>query len=124
MINNFERETQPLTESEKELLPIIIKGLSNKVGENNAVTNKYMCKRLKEAGHSKINEARMRKIIHFIRANSAIPCLIASSKGYYIETDAQKVLEYIESLQQRQSAIKVIEEALKNDLKPKQNKLF
>jgi hypothetical protein len=105
MINGFEEETQPLTDYEKDtLLPIMVKGLSKKVGNELAITNKVMVSVMRTAGY-KISEARVRKLINHIRRNDLVPLLIASSKGYYIENDDEKVREYIESLHQRASAI-------------------
>ena len=67
MINKFHKQTKPLTDYEMQtLLPVVIKGLSTKQGEKKAVTNGYMCKKLKDKGYQKISEPRIRKIIHHI----------------------------------------------------------
>ena len=82
MITNFLAETHELNKYELEVLqPIIIKGLKTKIGNEKAVTNQHICKCLKEKEY-KITSARVRKIIHNIRAKDLIPCLIATSKGY------------------------------------------
>lgn len=105
MINGFENITQPLSEYEKNtLLPIFVKGLLKKVGHSNAVTNKHMVQGLKKLGHN-VNDARVRKLINFIRNKNLIPGLIASSRGYYISNDPEEVEKYCESLAQRSNEI-------------------
>lgn len=117
MINKFEKQTKPLTEYEKDtLLPVLVKGLGLRRGEKNAITNGEMCEKLKDKGYPQISQPRIRKIIHHIRVQNLIPCLLSSSKGYYIETNPTDVRTYIESLRQRQSAINQIEVALENQL--------
>ena len=81
MINTFEEYTFELTEYERETLqPMIIKGLKVRIGKENSITNKKICKALKDLRHE-ITEPRLRKIIHSIRANNIIPLLLSTSKG-------------------------------------------
>ena len=96
MITGFEEQTKPLTDQEREvfLLPII-NGLRVKVGKEKAVTNKDIVRGLKANCDIKIGEARVRKMINYIRNNDIIPCLIATSKGYYIAETKDEMLDYI-----------------------------
>ena len=49
MITNFENETHELNDYERNtLLPLLVKGLRTKVCKENDVTNKQICKALKE----------------------------------------------------------------------------
>ena len=48
----------------------------------------------------------MRKVINHIRNNDLIPCLLASSKGYWIASSEAEVLAYEESLLGREEAIR------------------
>ena len=106
MITGFEEQTEPLTDQEREVfLPPIIKGLRVKVGKEKAVTNKDIVRGLKANCDIKIGEARVRKMINYIRNNDIIPCLIATSKGYYIAETKDEMLDYIESLYGRVEAI-------------------
>ena len=106
MITGFEEQTEPLTEQEREVfLPPIIKGLRVKVGKQKAVTNKDIVRGLKANLDIKISEARVRKMINHIRNNDIIPCLIATSKGYYIAETKDEMLDYIDSLYGRVEAI-------------------
>jgi predicted GTPase len=116
MITNFFAETHELNSYETDVLqPIIIKGLSKKIGKENSVTNQYICDVLKEKGY-KLNNARLRKIIHNIRAKDLIPCLIATSKGYYVSDDPQEIQSYIKSLRERINSISFIEASMKRQL--------
>ena len=106
MITGFEEQTKPITDQEREvfLLPII-NGLRVKVGKEKAVTNKDIVRGLKANCDIKIGEARVRKMINYIRNNDIIPCLIATSKGYYIAETKDEMLDYIDSLYGRVEAI-------------------
>jgi len=116
MINNFKQQTEDLNQYEKdELLPLFIKGLQKKIGEQNSITAIEMENALKQLNH-KVTGARIRKIINYIRRKGLVPCLIASSKGYYIETDTNKLEDYIDSLIQRSEAINHIADCMKNEL--------
>ena len=107
---------RPLNEYEREtLLPIIVKCLSKHVGKEKAITNSHMCEALVDNGYD-IKEVRMRKIIHYIRDNWLIGCLIASNRGYYVTKDSQEMLDYIDSLRSRVEAIGVIIEAMQEQL--------
>ena len=112
MITNFERETHELNDYELNvLLPIIVKGLSTKIGKHKAITNKAICKAMETMGH-KLHDARLRKLIHHIRAQDLILNLIATSKGYYIATNPQEVEDYIRSLSERISSIEFIRQSI------------
>ena len=112
MLKLFEDITEELTDYENQIVkPIIIQGLELKRGKHNAVTNKHIVKKLKEQG-IKTSTPRVRKIIHDIRVNDTIPCLIATSSGYYISNDIEELDSYILSLAQRIRSIKQIRDSL------------
>ena len=112
MITNFERETHELNGYElNKLLPIIVQGLSTKIGKEKAITNKSICKAMQSQGY-KLHDARLRKVIHHIRAHDLIPYLIATSKGYYIATNGQEVEDYIKSLSERINSIQFVKQSL------------
>ena len=110
MINGFERETHELTDYEKKLVTPIVNGLKTKIGVANAITNKEMVAKMKAVGY-KINEARIRKIINYIRTKKLLLNLISSSKGYWIENDHKRIKEYIQSLDQRINEIKRVRDS-------------
>lgn len=105
MITGFEKETHELNEYERNtVLPLLVSGLSRKVGRSQAITNKQMVAALKARG-IKASGPRLRKIIHEIRIKGLVPYLIATSKGYYVSHDKQEVRDYIDSLHQRAESI-------------------
>ena len=70
-----------------------------------------MCEALVDYGYD-IKEIRMRKIIHYIRDNWLIGCLIASNRGYHVTQDKEEMRAYIETLHGRVEAIEVIIRAM------------
>tara|TARA_Y100001972_G_scaffold119207_1_gene160235 strand:+ start:786 stop:1157 length:372 start_codon:yes stop_codon:yes gene_type:complete len=117
MINGFEKHTHDLTEYEfKTLLPVLISGFRSKIGEDRSVTSDHIVNTLKTKGY-KISNVRVRKLINYIRNNNLVPFLVANSKGYYIETDINKMKKYIESLKQRANEINRTANSLEKQLK-------
>ena len=107
---------EPLSEYEENtLMPVMIECLKRHIGKENAVNNSHMCSRLKHFGY-KANAAMIRKIINRIRVNDEINCLIASSLGYYISDDPEEVQSYVESLKDREGAIRAMRNALERQL--------
>lgn len=116
MIHGFENETRPLNRYEQDtLLPIIIMGLTNKIGASHAVNNSHICGSLRSKGYD-VTEARVRKIINHIRTHGLVKCLIASGKGYYRAENRQEVLAYIESLKGRENAIRAVRTAMEKQI--------
>lgn len=115
MLELFEEYTYDLTDYEREkLLPLFIQAFQKKVGVQNAVTNSSIVKKLK--GQYIISDARVRKIINFIRTRNIVPGLMASSKGYYISKDSNEIQKYIRSLQGREQAIRQVTKAMQEYL--------
>ncbi len=116
MIHGFSRQTEPLTDYERNiLLPVICQGLSTKIGEDKAITNSAITKAMKGAGYQ-LTEARLRKIINHIRIHGMVKWLIATSKGYYIATSREEMVDYIDSLQGREDAIRAVRESMEQQL--------
>ena len=68
MVNFFEEITEELNDYERlTISPLIVKGLSMKIGKENVITNGEMRKGLLNKYSIKISDARMRKIIQYIR---------------------------------------------------------
>jgi len=112
MITNFEPQTYELNEYEHNyLLPTIADGLSTKIGKEKAITNKAICKALKDKGY-KISDTRLRKVVHYIRIKNFVPLLIATSKGYYVATEREEVETYIKSLSERINSISEVKNSL------------
>ena len=114
MIQGFELETEPLNEREQnELLPPIVAGLQTKIGRHKAVTNKAIVAGLRQNRGIRISEARVRKIINHLRCNDLVPCLVATSEGYYIAETEQELLDYETSLEGRERAISEVRESIR-----------
>ena len=111
MLKGFENITFELTDKEKELIPIIIRGLKGKKGKDKAVTGTKICKAMK------IDGARLRKIISYIRVNDLMYGLCSSSVGYYTAENITELEECIISLKQRVAAqVKVLNSLEKQTL--------
>ena len=116
MINGFPIETALLTEFEKGLAERIAPYLLKKIGKAQAVTNKQMIRGIKDVWNIKLSDARLRKIINYLRIKDKVPKLIATSKGYYIAETQKELIDYIESLDQRVKAIAAVKNALEKQL--------
>ncbi len=118
MIEGFENETADLTIYELTVvLPALSNGLRTKLGKQNAVTNKEIVAGLMKNRGIQVTEARVRKIINYIRNRGIIPCLIATSTGYYVATDKKEPVDYIDSLLGREEAISVVRESMQAQLR-------
>ena len=110
----FEDITQPLNDYErKTLLPLIVWGLRSKIGVRNVIAGSTIIRKMREQGY-KLDGPRLRKIINHIRLRSIIPCLVSTSKGYYIATSDNEVAACIASLESRVEATQAIITALTN----------
>lgn len=117
MLFGFENETAPLSEYELDVLvPLLTRYFRSRYGEAKAVKNHNLCKKLVAKGYV-ATEARIRKVISHIRITGAVPCLVASSKGYYrVRPDSQIMKDYIESLKGRELAIRAVREAMEEQM--------
>ena len=107
MISGFTNETAPLSDRELEALPTFVAILSRAVGKEHAVYNDALCDLIPG-----MSGARVRKIINHIRRNDLVPCLVASSKGYYVAETEDEILDFEESLRGRESAIREVRESI------------
>ena len=127
MIQGFSEQTEPLTEYEEvTLLPQLVRGLQTKVGKAMSVTNKAIIEGMKQNLGLTISDARVRKLINHIRTKDLVPCLIATSNGYYIAESEQELKEYEESLLGREEAIRNVRLSIQRqrDRKYHQQSLF
>ena len=109
MIQGFQEQTEPLTEYEEQtLLPQLVRGLQLKVGKAMSVTNKAIIDGMNRNLGLKMTDARVRKLINHIRVHDLVPCLIATSQGYYIAESEQELRDYEESLLGREAAIRSV----------------
>jgi len=108
-LKGFEDQTHDLNDYElNTIIPILINGFKKRIGKNNSITNPEICKILSERyGIKKIQEPRIRKCIHYIRQKNCVPKLIATSKGYWIATNKQELLDWKGTLEGRIRAMQM-----------------
>lgn len=107
MINGFSNETAPLTERELEALPAFVSALSRAHGKANAIYNNEL-----QSLAPEMTGERVRKIINHIRRNDLVPCLVASSRGYFVADTEAELIDYEDSLRGRESAIREVRESI------------
>ena len=120
MKTNRKGQLRTLTTDEKLLLPYLEKALlrTNKTKPkfNDELTDDLnrVVERIKETGIDmpKINGARLRKMINYMRCNSSLP-IISTSKGYYVSYDVEEIGAMITSLSQRAEAIEAAANGLR-----------
>lgn len=104
MITGFSKETSELSEKEKELVPLFVAGLQRRIGKDNAITNVEIRNIMLQKFNVKVPGTRVRKIINHIRITEKVPCLCATSNGYYVAKDEFEMKEYLTSLSERVDA--------------------
>jgi hypothetical protein len=116
-MKNFEKYTKPLQPEERRIAVIICERFKKKPGKGNIVTNKQIVRALFKKYQIKITEPRIRKIIQYIRANALLNGLIATSSGYWLTRDHDELKSWIESMIERENAIRDSRQAGERDLR-------
>ena len=99
----------------------MISSLAGHIGKAAAITNKYICSRMRLCGYQ-ISDARVRKIVNHIRTNGLVQCLIATSEGYYVAETEEELKEYEDSLLGREQAIREVRLSIERQRKIKYHK--
>ena len=109
MIKGFEDVTKKISDYEKKrLVPLVAEVLKHRVGFRKAATNKMIREYLELEDGVIISDTVMRRIINYIRRKNLVPCLIATSRGYYVADEAKDMEVYMESLEGRIEAIRTV----------------
>ena len=116
MIRNFEEITANLTPEEEALVPIIVKRFKDKPGKENVVTNPKMIEGIRIHFGIELTEPRIRKIVQFIRLNNILPGLVGTSKGYFYAENESDIELWIDSMKQRENAIRASREIAEQHL--------
>lgn len=82
------------------------------MGREKAISNRKMREKLGEKD-VKVGDAKMRKIVQYIRIQGLVPLLVASNEGYYVASTEAEVKDHLRSLKQRARAIWHLSENLK-----------
>lgn len=121
MIKGFETETGVLTQDEQVIATEIAYILMNHVGQENIVKSDKIIEVINNSSKLKIAGPRFRKIINHLRTSGMVKNLLATSGGYYIETDLEKVQKYIDGLRHRGESILAVCKAMENQTKKRYN---
>jgi len=121
MITNFETYTIELTDDELKIVSIIVNRFTKQKGSKYIVTNSQIVSGLERNFKIKISESRIRKIIQYIRINNLLPGLIATSKGYYTTENIDELEQWIESMKQRENAMRESRTSIENYLNQLKN---
>jgi len=133
MIVNFEEITKDLSPIEKlYVMPRVWGILTLAIGKDNSITNKYIVDNInkwnpityvltddpqQKEQRVKTDASRIRKVIHCLRVSNEIPCLIATSLGYYVSHDKKEVETYIQSIDERLRSIYQVRRTMKRQLR-------
>jgi uncharacterized protein YneF (UPF0154 family) len=111
MITGFEEITKDLSGLEKSQVAQLVKLLHTAKGKKCALSNKQLQFMMLQYNHD-VSEIRIRKMINFIRTKGLIINLLANSRGYWISTNNDEVLQYYKSLTERIEAIAEVRDHL------------
>lgn len=123
MLIGFEELTKDLNDTEvKVIAPIISKAfhkkkLDGKVGKGYAVNNGSICEGVnrhcvKKGIKYKLNQIKLRKIIGYIRFSGMVHCLCSNSRGYYLASSKNELMDCVNSLRQRVRQQEAVADAL------------
>jgi len=106
-ITNFERITYELTDDELKHVNGLVLALKLRTKES-AIKAPEIVKSMnifaERHNLCKMTDARLRKLINYIRSNSILP-VIATSQGYYCSYDDKELSDQIKSLTERANSI-------------------
>lgn len=115
MITNFENITHELSDIELEMLPLMVNGFKRYTKQYPIKEPEIVARFNSNNPKTKLNGARLRKLVNHIRCHSMLP-LIATSKGYYLSDDIAEIKNQIMSLRERANSINRCADGLLNYL--------
>jgi hypothetical protein len=117
MVSGFEDQTHELSDYElNTLVPRMVAGFRSRIGSKKAITSTKAIKQIKESG-LKVDPARFRKVVNYIRTNGLISNLVATGKGYHIAENELESRRFLESLKQRIQSITLVHDAMEFQLR-------
>lgn len=124
MITGFEKHTYNLNADEYDAANAI--ALLFKKGKANSIKSNSIQTILEKTTKYSYSLARIRKIINYIRRERLVSGLCASQKGYFVASNPDEHLNYIESLRERRDAIDAVYKAALDDFNQtsKQKEIF
>lgn len=117
MVSGFEDQTHELSDYElNTLVPRMVAGFRSRVGAKKAITSTKAIKQMKESG-LKVDPARFRKVVNYIRTKGLVSNLVATGKGYHIAESEFESRRFLESLKQRIQSITLVHDAMEFQLR-------
>lgn len=115
-MKNFEEITHELNDAEKWTAELLVLFFKERPGKKNTFRNDDLRAYLERA-HGEIHTApRIRKIVQYIRLKGLLNGLIATSSGYWLSNDPEELKSWIESMKERESAVRQSRQAGERDL--------
>lgn len=117
MIKTFEDYTIDISEVQKEkIVPRIITFMQNYcVGEENAITSEQLVKKIQDSGLA-ISDVTLRRCIKYIQFHNLCKWIVATQKGFFHTRDKVTVQRQIDSLIERENAIRQVRIHLQESL--------
>jgi hypothetical protein len=83
------------------IVPFVVKKLKAANSKNRMVSGPEIKNSIYKHQGIKINAGKLRVIIHYIRVNGLVKCLLATQQGYFITKDTLEMQVYLKSLNKR-----------------------
>ncbi len=99
-------------EIKRDIVPLVIKKLKTAKGRLRFISAPEIKNHLNKHYGLKIGHGTLRSVLHYIRINGIVKCLIATSQGYYITNNTLEMQAYLKSLRKRMRQIGALAIAL------------
>lgn len=100
-----------LSPYEIELVNRIQAGLEKCIGKSKAATSRFMVQKMKQEGFKKINDAKLRELIHYLRTERKV-FICGDHRGFYVPRNDDEIQHQIKSLNSRIREITEVRDAL------------
>lgn len=95
-----------------QIVPLVVEKLQKATSKSRFVSGPEICHSIYKHHGIKINSGLLRTILHYIRINGIVKCLLATGQGYYITNDTLEMQTYLKTLQSRIKQIGILKKAL------------
>lgn len=94
------------------VIPLVVAKLKRANSKNRFVSGSEIRNSLYKNHGIKVTCGTIRALLHYIRINGLVKCLVATSYGYYISKDTLEVQVYLKSLRKRIRQIGALAKAI------------
>lgn len=95
-----------------QVVPLVVEKLQKTTTKNQIVSGPEISASIYKHHGIKISGSLLRSMLHYIRVNGLVKCLVATTKGYYVTTNTLEMRVYLKSLTKRIKLIGVLRKAL------------